>query len=850
LIRVPFFSWLAGGTAALHPPGERIFPDDPAGETIIMKRVLAILAALPVLLVLALALVAGGAILWLRLAQPQTAGHLTVPGLEAPVTVARSAEGVPTISAGSDTDAAFALGFVHAQDRLWQMEMMRRAGAGRLSEVFGTGLGDTPLRLDRLFRTLGFYRAAGEMAADLPDPVRALFEAYAAGVNAWMTTRREPLPVEFQIFGLTPEPWRLADSLVWGRLIAWQLSSNVREEVLRARLLARLSPEQVRDLFPGDPPGAPATLAWTPGAWTPGAGAGDTMTALATLPIPLPQPVPAGSNAWAVAGRRTMGGQPLLANDPHLELDAPALWYLARLDSPGLVLAGATVPGVPLMVLGHNGRLAWGITTAAADTQDLFVEAVDPADPQRYRVPGGTEPFRTRREIIAVRGGADEVLSVRETRHGPVLSDVENGDLAPPGYVLALAFTALRDGDTGTTALYRLNRAGSVGQAREALQDYRSPPQNFLLADTAGAIGYVMPGLVPVRGKGDGRVPVIGWTGEYDWTGFIPADQLPATENPASGILVNANNAPVGPGYPHMLAMNWPDAYRARRIVDMLNAAPPDLDALAAQQLDTVSLAARELVPLMIGTLDAGGEGAGGYDAGGDGADGPAVANALARLRAWDGRVDRDRPEPLIWEWWLRETMRALFADELGPLFPAYWTPNARVVRHVLTAAPQWCDDTTTPATVETCPRTLAAALKAALAAITARQGADPARWRWGAGHTAPFAHKVLGQVPGLGRLLALDMETDGDAHTVNVGSFRLSNAASPFADIHGAGFRAVYDLGDLDRSRFIVAPGQSGNPLSPHWADLAGRWRAGDGLTLAAPATSAAAATLTLAPP
>ncbi|MGQ9369958.1 penicillin acylase family protein [Azospirillum sp. A39] len=775
-----------------------------------MRRTLTVLLlATAGLAVLALA-AAGGALLWLRGEQPTYAGTATLAGLERPVEVLRDGDGVPHIFAETDADAAFALGYVHAQDRLWQMELMRRIGAGRLAELFGTRFGDWPVALDRLMRTLDFHRGAMAGYAALSEPARRVADAYAAGVNAWLATRREALPVEFQLLNHQPEPWVPADSMVWAKLMALQLSANYRQEIQRARLLRRLPPERVAELYPDSPAGSAVTLAALLGAF-------DFDRVAAALPPPLGPDL--ASNEWVLAGGRTATGKPILANDPHLGLEAPVLWYLARIVTPDRTLVGATTPGVPMLVLGHNGRLAWGFTTTHSDTQDLFVERVDPDDPGRYRTPTGSEPFETRTEVIKVAGAADVTLEVRRTRHGPVISDLPGGDadMAPPGHVLALSFAGIDGPDTTAEALYRLNRATSVAEAREALRLHRTPQQNVVLADTAGAIGFVSPALVPIRRKGDGTVPVPGWTGEYDWAGFVPFDELPQAMDPPSGRVVNANNAVVPPSYPHLLTTDWPEPYRADRILEMLGQERHDVDGVVAQQMDAVSPAARGLLPLMLEV-----------PVGGD----ARAAAAVDLLKGWDGTMDRDRPEPLIYEWWLRELKRTLFADELGELFGETFYERNEIVRRALTDRRHWCDDVATPA-MESCADALVASLRSALDRLEDRHGGAPAAWRWGAEHRAPLAHRVLSRIPGFDAVFGLAVETDGSGTTVNRGGSRIADPDAPFAHVHGAGYRAVYDLADLARSRFVIATGQSGNPFSPHWGDFVERWRDGGTVTL-----------------
>ncbi|MCG5241714.1 penicillin acylase family protein [Azospirillum doebereinerae] len=793
------------------------------------RRLLIRIAIAVAILILLPPLFAGGLFLWMRAQQPQTAGNVALPGLDAPVEIIRDAHGVPHIFATNERDAYRALGYAHAQDRLWQMETMRRAGSGRLAELVGTRFGDFALRNDRMMRTLGVRRSAEAMLGTLSAQARDAFEAYAEGVNAYLDTRREALPIEFQLLRHTPEPWTPTDSLVWAKLMGLQLSANYRDELFRARVLEKLTPQQVDDLFPPDPPGSPVTLAAELRGLNLQQELRRTLAALPDLGFDT------ASNEWALTGARTTTGKPIVANDPHLGLDAPILWYLARIVTPQYSIAGATVPGVPLHVLGHNGKVAWGFTTTHSDTQDLFVEKIDPQDPARYTGPDGPLPFENRAETIRIDGQPDETLTVRATRHGPVISDLEGGGATPSGHVLALSFPGLSDDDSSAEALYRLNHAENAEGVREALRLHVAPQQNVVYADRAGEVGLISPARVPIRRKGDGRVPVPGWTGEYDWTGFLPYYALPQAVNPPSGQFVNANNAIVGADYPYRIATEWPDPSRAKRIVEMLGTSRHSVDDVAHQQMDSVSLPARELLPELLKYPVPRGM----------------ATDAVALLKTWDGTMSRDRPEPLIFEAWLRELVRTVFADELGPDFASYWDLRPAALVRVLRDKPQWCDDVATSAT-ETCGDAIAAALTDALTALEKRHGSTVARWRWGDEHRAALKHRMLGAVPLLGGMTDLSIETDGGFFTVNRGTTRIRDAAAPFAHVHGAGYRGVYDLADLDNSRFVIATGQSGNPLSRHWGDLVSMWRDGGSLRLSGDRgtlTTAGAEVLTLTP-
>lgn len=769
-------------------------------------------------LLLLLVVLAGAGLWWLRTGVPAESGTVALDGLSGPVRIYRDGHGVPTIFAQSDGDAYFALGWLHARDRLWQMEMQRRIGAGRLAELIG-GAG---LRFDKLMRTLGIYRLAEADVAALSPETQTALNRYAAGVNAWIDGHPGALPPEFSLLWTRPEPWRPADSLVWSKLMALQLSANYRDEILRAQVIARLGPERARTLFPDLGALPPATLSALDRA-------APMLTALAQA-LPPPLGPRTASNEWVVGPSRTDTGAPILANDPHLGLSAPILWYLARIETPTLSVAGATVPGVPLTLLGQNRRIAWGFTTTGADVQDLFLETVDPADPNRYRTPEGSAAFETRSETIAVSGGDSVTLTIRSTRHGPVLSDLDPGmaALAGDGKVAALAFTALAPGDTSAQAIYQLNRAGNWQEFLAAMRLYRTPIQNVAYADADGDIGFLTPGAIPIRRSGRGELPADGASGAQDWTGTIPFEALPQALNPPGGAIANANNAPVGPGYPHYLGDGYDEPYRARRIVELLDADGPNtVERSQAMQADTLTTEARELLPLMLEI---------------DPAD-DRMAKALALLRGWDLRMDRNRPEPLVYMEWLRRFAHAVFDPPLGPLAEDYFGLHPAILTTILARDPSWCGDAGASAPPSDCKALLRQTLGEALDALTQRHGADMAAWRWGAEHIAPLSAQVLSRVPAVGDLISLAIPTDGGPYTLNRGGTSITDPEAPYADLHGAGYRAVYDLADRSRSRFMIATGQSGNPLSPHWGDLVADWRDGRYLTLSGGEADLAAA-------
>jgi len=765
-----------------------------------MRRAALVAAACGVVVLI----LAAVAMAWLHRSLPQIDGEASVRGLAAPVDVLRDAEGVPHLMAQSEKDGWFAMGYVHAQDRLWQMEFQRRVVQGRLSEFLGEIAYDT----DRLMRTVGMARTAQRMAARLDPDTRANLEAYSAGVNAYLAS--DPvLPVEFQVFRMKFEPWKPEDTLGWLLVMAWDLSSNWRLELARLRYAAKIGPERTNEFLPPYPGDTAAPLPDFKSLYADLSPMASRLLALS------PTEMASGSNNWVVSGARSATGKPLLANDPHLGLQAPALWYLAHVSTPAGNVVGGTLPGVPFVILGRTDGVAWGFTTTNGDTQDLFVERIAPDDPESYLTPDGKAKFAVHEEVIRVRG-EERRIRVRETRHGPVISDAVDaaGRASPKGHVLALAWSALTEENTTAKAGFALNRARNAAEVLAALRDNTAPQQNVAYADRDGHIGFVAPARVPVRrddNEAMGRVPVPGWLAKYDWTGFIPYEELPAVQDPPNGRVVTANHKITPPGYTRFISSDWAAPHRAERIEALLDASPKhSLDSFARIQGDVLSRLAWELLGVASAakpTTDAGRE-------------------AQALLQGWRGEMTAESPAPLVFSAWYRELSRMVYADELGELFTESWDQRATFMIPVLRneeGMGHWCDDVRTPAK-ETCEELEGRAFDAAALDLQKRYGAAKG-WRWGIAHTAASDHRPFGFFPVVRSLFNISPETAGDAHSVNVGHFFIRDEARPFANRHAGSLRAIYDLADLDRSRYMQSTGQSGNVFSPWYSNLAGRW-------------------------
>ncbi len=762
---------------------------------------------------------------------PRVDGTLQVTGPAAALRLERDDEGIPTVRAASLRDAAFGLGFAHAQDRLWQLETHRRIGAGRLAEAFGPGALDN----DRFLRALGVRRAAAAQWQRLGAEPRALLQAYADGINAVLRDPGFVRPPEFVILGLQPEPWDPIDSLAWSIMMAWDLGGNWAAELLRLRLALVMPVERINQLLPPYPGEAPLATADYAALYR-----GLKLDAVAQQRawMRLPDTAPpsgiegVGSNNWVLAGSRSATGQPLLANDPHLKLSTPALWYFARIELPDQKAAGATLPGLPVVVLGQNEHIAWGATNTAPDVQDLYLEQIDPAQPGRYRTPEGWADFETARETIKVKGRPDVAVTVRRTRHGPVISDagVADGALGPlaaPSHVLALRWTALDPDIDALGPALAFQTARSVAEFIQASRGWIAPMQNFVVADRDGHIAMVAPGRVPLRGPGHdlrGLAPAPGWDARYDWVGWVPADETPREIDPPRGWIATANQRVTAPGYAHFLTSEWALPFRQQRIAALLESRPTHtIEQLAAIQADVRSLAVPVLLPWLLKARSTH----------------PLAAAAQARLSGFDGTMAADHAAPLIFWAWQRQLAQGLFADDTGL---ALWQRSLRTrsfndaLAAVLAADDtSWCDDRGTPA-VETCATQVDAAFERALDELRSRFGDDPARWRWGVAHQARSEHRPFSRVAALAPLFELRQPVGGDTFTINVGRVGLrpdDSTGELYLDEHGPSLRALYDLGDPAQSRFMHSSGQSGLVFSPLYRNFASRWAAVDHVPL-----------------
>jgi penicillin amidase len=803
-----------------------------------MRRTILIVVAV---LVFVLVLVTAGGYHYLRRSLPQVDGTITVTGLSAPLEIVRDADAIPHIIAANKLDGLFGLGYAHAQDRLWQMEFQRRIGHGRLSEV----LGAATLPQDRFLRTVGFGRAARTAWDATPDWAKQQVNAYVAGVNAFIATHHgAKLPPEFTMLRFEPEPWTGVDVVVWVKMMAWDLSGNYSFELLRHDLLAAVGEDRMAQLMPAY---AVNGLSITGSA---GSGGSETNAVAHAAPrtshlAPRTSPSLAGflaslsegdpgvrdfltgaeseglgSNNWVVDGTLTASGKPLLANDPHLGTRLPSTWYLAHISAGDFDVIGGTFPGTPAIALGRNRSIAWGATNVAADVQDLYREKLD-ASGTHYEFRGAQEPVTVIPETIIVKGGEPVTLQVRITRHGPLVSDAINANNAAskaspkpaPIEPLAFRWTALDPEDGTLAAFLKVNEAHNWAEFTDAMRGYVVPSQNFVYADVAGHIGYYAPGHIPLRASGDGSRPVDGWTGDAEWTGWVPFDELPHLYDPPEHMIVTANHRPAPPSYRYNLGLEWTEPFRAQRIWDLLRAKPKfSPDDFRAIQADTLSLHAKELVPLLLKHAHA--------------AD-PREQPALDILRKWNFDATADSNAAAIFQAWFLQLTRLLVADTLGPAVTETYAGKFSYVSRFLAntlAAPDsaWCDDASTPKP-QSCDGVVARALSAGIADLQQRMGRDMSQWRWDAVHVAVFPH-ALDSVATLRPILSRSVGIGGDWSTVNVG---VTAADHPY-EVHTVpGYREIIDLSPANDSRFLDDIGESGHPLSPHYDDFLKDWRA-----------------------
>ncbi|MBE0671476.1 MAG: penicillin acylase family protein [Anaerolineales bacterium] len=788
---------------------------------------------------------------------PQIDGEIKVDGLDAKVDVYRDGMGIPHIYAATSHDLFFAQGYVHAQERFWQMDAWRHIGSGTLSEMFGEG----QVKTDSFLRTLGWKNVAEQEWEQLSPQAKAIAQAYTDGVNAYLKDHNgTAASLEYAVVGLLSpdykiEPWTPVNSLTWGKAMAWDLGGNMDDEIQRAILLKTLTPQQLAELFPEypadypvivptigenaanietQPSNAAATFEFASLNFQPVA---DNLSLLEDVLGPTVPDI--GSNSWAVSGKLTTTGQPLLANDMHLGIQMPSIWFqnslhcMPKSDACPFEVTGFSFAGVPGIVAGHNDRIAWGFTNLGPDVQDLFIEKVNPENPNQYEVDGKWVDFETRKEIINVVGGESVEITVRISRHGPIISDTygplkddvdpkdpeavpfkdEAGIDLPQNYAVALAWTALTP-NTPFEALWGFDRAQNWEEFRAAARMWSVPAQNLLYADVDGNIGYQTPGTIPIRKNGDGTLPVPGWNSEYDWTGYIPFDELPYAFNPESGFIATANNQANPRDYPYLITKDWDYGQRAARIVDLIQNAPGKIDAEYIKSIhgDSKSLNAEVLVPILLSLkLD------------------PQLASVRDQyLSEWDYQETADSKATSLFEWFWWNLLMDTFKDDLPE---EYWPEGGSrwyvVMRELVQQSDSpWWDDQATTDKVETRDEIFVRAFEETITQLQKEYGKDLAKLpAWGELHSATFRNQTLGNS---GIFLIEDLFnrgpfiTGGGKSIVNATGWDLGES---FEVNWLPSEREIVDLSNLDNSLAVHTTGQSGHAYHPHYDDMAPLW-------------------------
>lgn len=752
-------------------------------------------------------------------------GTLHLQGLHETVEVLTDSYGVPHIYALNEDDLYFAQGYVHAQERLWQMEVNRRLGAGRLAEIFGP----VALETDRFSRRLGMHRSAATDVATLPPHSTRVLDAYARGINAFIDNNRHRLPLEFTILQIQPESWRSTDSIQWSKMMGFNLGGNWETELIRAQFVATLGVERAARLEAGYDTSHPLIV--PPGVEYQGINLGlleqyEQIKELSGFGVL------GGSNNWVVDGTKTRTGLPILCNDPHLGQAAPSIWYECHLVAGDIDVVGVSFPGAPGVVIGHNQQIAWGVTNAISDVQDLYIEKFHPQDPYQYEYQGKWEKAQIVREEILVKGGEKVVEEVRVTRHGPILTtmdapnDTQNGTGGTTTWPLALRWTGLEQCNI-ISSILKLNRATNWQEFCDALHDWDVPPQNVVYADRAGNIGYVMAGAIPIRAQGQALLPAPGWTGEYEWTGYIPFGDLPQTYNPEQHFIVTANNRVIDDNYPYYITHEWLNGYRAQRIRDLLTSKQQlAIHDMATIQSDQYSLPAAAIVPhllrLQVNT--------------------PLEKAALDKIRQWDLVLSAESVAAAIYMTFLRRlellVFQVLLGDDetllhqflgVGSTILASTNGYASRQRPLLIRLlnqhdDAWFHNSAVPNGPHSWDEALNSAFYAAVDELRNRLGDDITRWSYGRIHQMTYTH-TLGAVKPLNLIFNRGpFPVGGDIDTVNMGAVMPNK---PEEVVTVPSFRQIVDLADLNNSLSVHAPGQSGQPASRHYDDFIPLWLA-----------------------
>lgn len=757
---------------------------------------------------------------------PDYDARYTLDRLDRPIEIVRDNYAVPHIFAETDADAFFGLGFVHAQDRLWQMTLMRRTAQGRLSEIFG----EDTVEIDHLMRALGLYDLSLQSAQIQTAEIKSELQAYSDGVNAYLELiQAEALgrgAPEFFLFSPAIAPWTPADSIAIQKLMAFQLSDMAEREVLRAELSLRLTPERLADIMPEPGDAVIALPEYASLFRNPEFAAVQPHIERHPLNPQLPLGSTGASNAFAADATRTAANASLLANDPHLTLYAPSYWMLARMELSTGAAIGGTIPGLPAILIGRSEALAWGVTTSYLDDQDIFIERINPENSAEYETQSGFKSFRRQDTVISIKDAPPVTRQLRWTDHGPIIPAPHFGanSITPEGHLAALSWTALEPKDKSIEGVMRIMRTGSIDQALKAAEIVVAPAVNLTLADKNTVASKAL-GRAPKRHPNSisrGLLPSAGWLSVNDWQGDFPTSKNPGVTDPVGGIVVNTNNKLTNTPFPEHWSHSWGDSHRIVRAERLLSGREfHTLDSFVEIQTDAISPAARSILPLIARDLWYQGE------ASPENTKERMRQQALEALAAWNGEMSEHAFEPLIYATWVRELQRRLIIDDIGPISEKLTTPVPLFIERVFRntdGAAEWCDIRQSVGK-EDCMSLTRNALDAALLELSEKYGNRIEGWRWGEAHSALHRHQALGRVPGFAWLVNIRQETPGGDFTLLRGS-STGRGLDPFLNTHAAGLRLVVDFADPEASQIIISTGQSGHVLSRHYDDQALLWR------------------------
>ncbi|MEK6757113.1 MAG: penicillin acylase family protein [Bacteroidota bacterium] len=742
---------------------------------------------------------------------PTTSGSVDVPGLRASVKIFRDEYGVPHIIAESEEDAYFAVGYVHAQDRLWQMELMRRAGQGRLAEV----LGEPALKIDRMFRTLGIWRQALKIAPTIDEKTRTAAQSYADGVSSFIETHKGKYPIEFDLLDIEPEPWRIEHSVMISRLMAWELNYSRWVDITLTELVERFGEAKAAEIFPTWPEGAPVIVPdELRGKKVADLGKQLLQTDQAFRTLMGNDGLETGSNAWVISGSRSATGKPILANDPHLLFSVPGRWYELHVIAPGLDVAGASIAGVPFVVIGRNQHIAWGVTNAMMDDEDFYIEQVDSIQhPTRYRFNNTWRPLEQQVDTILVKDGPPVLLTIYRTHRGPIVNRIEPA-AGFSEHLLSMRWVG-HEISNEAGAFYRMNRASNWNEFLEGLKYFAVPAQNFVYADDQGTIGYHTGGRIPIRSTKSPTLLFPGWTDQYDWKGFVPFEEMPQMLNPAEGFIATANNRIISDSYPYYISNLWQPHWLVTRITEVLRSQSKfSVEDLQRLQLDVLSPHAREIVPIILSAFET------------RSVTDPDVQTALNYFRNWNFEMkSNDVPTTLFQAFFVR-MVHNTYEDEMGPELMALYDTLATVPMTVTTklmkkGSSVWFDNIKTPP-VESMADILRQSLEDAIHDLKNAYGGELKEWQWGAVHQVEFPH-VFSANSLLRKVFNLGPYPVGGSHsTVNKGDYRLKK---PFLNHVGPSTRQIFDLSDANNGRAVTPPGQSGQVFQRHYDDQIQLW-------------------------